>query len=53
MYTIAELVAAAEKEFGYSRALVDAALKATGRTEFFLEEAREIISDFANQEVTD
>lgn len=51
MYTIDELVKASWKVFKCSGALVAAALKATGRTEFELEEARRIIEEFAKREV--
>ena len=51
MYTIKELVAAARKQFGYSPALVEAALKLSGKKKFTLEEAQAIIEAFANREV--
>ena len=51
MYTVTELVAAARKQFGYSPALVEAALKSSGKKNFTLEEAQEIIEEFANQVV--
>lgn len=50
MYTIAELVKAAKK-FGYSGALVEAALRLSGKTEFTIEEAQEIIRAFAETKV--
>lgn len=46
MYTIEDLVKAANT-FGYSSALVAAALKASGKTSFTLEEAQEIVKAFA------
>lgn len=50
MYTIEELVKASLK-LGYSRALVAAALKLSGKDKFTLEEAQEIIKTFAETEV--
>lgn len=50
MYTIEDLVKAA-KTFGYSGALVAAALKTSGKTSFTLEEAQEIIKAFAETKV--
>ena len=50
MYTIEELVKAAKK-FGYNSALVEAALRTSGKTEFTVEEAQEIITAFAKTEV--
>lgn len=49
MYTIEELTAVGKKEFGYPSFLVKTALKATGRKKFTLEEAREIVEEFAKQ----
>lgn len=51
MYTINELVKAAHI-LGYPGALISVALKETGRDKFELEEAKKIISDFANRVVT-
>lgn len=51
MYTIDELVKAAWKIFKCSGALVAAALQSTGRTEFTLEDAQEIVEEFAQREV--
>lgn len=50
MYTIEELVKAAF-DLGYSPALVAAALKLSGKTEFTKEEAQKIIKKFAEMEV--
>lgn len=47
MYTIEELVRAAQVQFGLSPVLVEAALRATGKTEFTLEDARRITEQFA------
>ncbi len=51
MYTIDELVKAAQKVFNHSGTLVAAALKETGITEFSLDEAKEIVEAFAKREV--
>ena len=51
MYTIDELVKASWKIFKCSSALVAAALQATGCKEFDLEEAKIIVTEFANREV--
>lgn len=54
MYTIEELVAAA-KQIGYSKVLVEAALRArsrqTGRDKFTLKDAKWIVKRFAEAEV--
>jgi len=49
MYTIEELAAAAKKEFGCPGFLVTAALKATGRKKFSLEEAHQIVEEFTKK----
>lgn len=51
MYTISELVAAARKLFGKSPALVEAALKFSGKSEYTLEEAAQIVENFSRREV--
>lgn len=51
MYEIKELVKVAKKYFGVGGALVEAALKSTGKTEFTLDEAKKIVSEFANRPV--
>ena len=52
MYTIDELIKAA-KRFGYSPVLVEAALRVKGKENLTLEEAQQIIDDFAKLEVKD
>lgn len=47
MYKIEELVKSA-KEFGVGGALVAAALKMSGKTEFTFEEAKKIVKEFAD-----
>ena len=49
MHTIDELAKAGMAEFGYPSFLVKTALKETGRTTFTLEEAHEIVEEFAKQ----
>lgn len=51
MYTIDELVKASWQVFRQSGALVAAALQATGRDKFTLEDAQDIVEEFANREV--
>lgn len=51
MYPISELVKAAQKVFGHSGALVETALKETGKTEFTLDEAKRIVAAFANRPI--
>ncbi|MBR3381682.1 MAG: hypothetical protein IKO05_02220 [Selenomonadaceae bacterium] len=51
MYTIEILAAAGKKEFGYPSFLVKAALKASGKKKFTLEEAHAIVEEFAKQKV--
>lgn len=51
MYTIKELVRVAYKIFGVSGALVQVALEASGRKEFTLDEAKEIVEEFAKREI--
>ena len=51
MHEITELIRAAEKIFGRSPVLVEAALKATGRKTFTLDEAKLIVTTFAESEV--
>lgn len=50
-YTTDELTAAAQKVFGYGKALVAAALHMSGKTEFTLDEAKAIVEEFAQSEV--
>ncbi len=50
MYTIEELVKAAPK-LGFSKTLIEAALRRAGKKKFTLEEAQQIIEEFATQEV--
>lgn len=51
-YTILELVTATRKIFPkYTGALVETALKETGRVEFSVEEAQTIVEKFAKREV--
>lgn len=51
MYTIDELVKAARTIFQQSGALVAAALQSTGRDKFTLEDAQDIVEEFAKREV--
>lgn len=51
MYTIEELTRAAKVQFGLKPALVEAALRATGKEKFTLDEARTVIEKFSLQEV--
>ena len=51
MYGIKDLVSVAQKNFGVSGALVEAALKETGKEFFTLDEAREIVEKFSKREV--
>lgn len=51
MYTIEELTQAARKLFGYSGALVAAALRLSGKKQFTIEEAEKIVKAFANKAV--
>ena len=50
MYTINELIKAS-KTLGYSPVLIEAALRSTGKKKFKLEEAKQIIKEFAEQKV--
>ena len=50
MYTIEELIKAA-RQLGYSPVLVEAALRWSGKKKFTLEEAQELIKNFAEEEV--
>ncbi|MBQ3727242.1 MAG: hypothetical protein IJR52_01755 [Selenomonadaceae bacterium] len=49
MYTIKELANAGKEEFGVPSFVVAAALKATGKKKFTLEEAHKIVDEFAKQ----
>ncbi|MBR1805467.1 MAG: hypothetical protein IJ774_03665 [Selenomonadaceae bacterium] len=51
MYKLDELVKAARKIFDASPVLVEAALKLDGRQTFTLDEAKEIVAQFAKREV--
>ena len=51
MYSIKELISAAQKQFGLNPALVEAALKETGKTQFTFDEARAIVNEFSKREV--
>lgn len=51
MYTIEELTAAANKIFGMSGALVETALKLSGKEIFELGEAKELVKKFSEREV--
>ncbi len=46
-YPVAEIVKASKKLFGYTGALVETALKETGKQEFTLAEAELIVKKFA------
>ena len=50
-FTVKELVQVAHKIFKVSGALVEAALRLTGRKTFTLDEAKSIVDEFANREV--
>lgn len=50
-YTAAELIAAAPEKFGVSPDVVTAALRMAGKKTATVEEARTIITEFANREV--
>ena len=50
-FTIKELVQVAHRIFKTSGALVEAALRLTGRKTFTLDEAKAIVNEFANREV--
>ena len=50
-YTAAELIAAAPEKFGVSPDVATAALRMAGRKTAPVEEARTIITEFANREV--
>lgn len=52
MYEINELVKAAYKVFKHSGALVKAALQQTGKTKFTLDEAKNIVENFANRPIS-
>ncbi len=53
VYTVEEFVQATEVVFGgmYSKALVFAALRYSGKTEATLEEAKQIVKTFAERKV--
>ena len=51
MYTIRELCKASHKLFGVSGALVETALKATGRKKFTLGEAQDLVAATKKREV--
>lgn len=50
-YTAAELIAAAPEKFGVSPDVATAALRMAGKKTATVEEARTIITEFANREV--
>lgn len=50
-YTAAELIAAAPEKFGISPDVATAALRMAGKKTATVEEARTIITEFANREV--
>lgn len=50
-FTIKELVQVAHKIFKVSGALVEAALRLAGKKTYTLDEAKAIVSAFANREV--
>lgn len=50
-YTAAELIAAAPEKFGASPDVATAALRMAGKKTATVEEARTIITEFANREV--
>lgn len=50
-YTAAELIAAAPEKFGVSPDVATAALRMAGEKTATVEEARTIITEFANREV--
>ena len=50
-YTAAELIAAAPEKFGVSPDVATAALRMAGKKTATVEEARTIITEFANMEV--
>lgn len=50
-YTVAELIAAAPEKFGVSPDVATAALRMAGKKTATVEEARTIITEFANREV--
>lgn len=50
-YTAAELIAAAPEKFGVSPDVSTAALRMAGKKTATVEEARTIITEFANREV--
>lgn len=50
-FSIKELVQVARKIFKVSGALVEAALKASGKRTFTLDEAKLIIKDFAERKI--
>ena len=51
-YPIADFVKAARKLFGYSGALVKAALDMAGKDSYTVEEAKQIVETFAHKPVT-
>ena len=51
-YEINDFVKAAQKIFGYTGALVEAALKLAGKEKYTVEEAKQIVRAFANKPVT-
>ena len=51
-YSIADFVKAARKLFGYSNALVKTALDMAGKERYAVEEAKQIVTAFANKPVT-
>lgn len=51
IYTAAELIAAAPEKFGVSPDVATAALRMAGKKTATVEEARTIITEFANREV--
>lgn len=53
MFTTKELIAASWKIFKCPGWLAEAALKSAGKSEFELDEAKQLVEKFAAQKVTD
>lgn len=52
MHPINELLRVAQKHFGANRVLVEVALRQTGREQFTLDEAKQIVKAFASKPIT-
>lgn len=51
MHPINELLKVARKHFGANRVLVEVALRQTGRDQFTLDEAKQIVAEFASKKI--